>query len=890
MNRINRLLPLLILLWLPFSIGAQNSSFRIDVESVTLPTLIDVLEKDFDVNFSYDSDLLSDQVFFLSTNTNDLGDILDEISAIYPVEYQLLKDHSILLRNRLSQEDSILNDYSVTLKIIDAVSLQPLELAAVGILGTSKGSYSDKDGSLNLSLSTDPQNTLLEVHLMGYQSKKVSLRDIEDFTITLDILPFDIEEVMIEDRSDIVSINNSDLSVTLRTNHIASLASGVLGQDVLRQVQLLPGVAAFNDKSSGLMIRGSGEEASLIMMDDIPIYNPSHYYGLFSSINPTYASSFTLYKNNLPVAYDGKTAGMLQVKGPTSDSLNATIGSIDINLLSISGTVQVPISQRLVLSVGGRSTYQNVSDTDFFDLFKNEDPKASSIENFNFTSRNELLSSVPDFKFFDLNGQLSYHWKKGELSLSYFQSSDDLEDTFSNEFQTRRERVLITNTEGYSNIEAWQNRGLNAKLESKLFDNLNVSSLLYYSNYNSYSSLDVSLERDLINRTNLFSYQNIRENDVSDLGFKSSLLFDNKTTKWQVGLDVVSHEVRARATENDEPFFNRDNTKFESSLFASYTPIYKDNLEVEIGLRGTVYNNKIYASPRINLNYSFSPQFSFKSSVGRHNQYVRQLSLENTFGRSIEFWTLANENIAVGISDQIMLGGTYKLGRVSFDIETYFKKRYNLIELALFNPRFNETAILPLLSNGGGNEYRLFTGVGQTLGVDIMASYTLPRYSGWLSYTLSKSTINYDQILRGTSFPTQDDRRHQLKFINEYRISDFTLGATFVYASGRPYTDLNKVSNNNRDQQRPEDRISRLPAYIRTDVGLSYQIDIGDSSVELGFSIYNLFNRSNVNYVQYLFSIPSNSQQDPNRNMNSLLGAESNLLNRTTNLNLKYSF
>ena len=102
--------------------------------------------------------------------------------------------------------------------------------------------------------------------------------------------------------------------------------------------------------------------------------------------------------------------------------------------------------------------------------------------------------------------------------------------------------------------------------------------------------------------------------------------------------------------------------------------------------------------------------------------------------------------------------------------------------------------------------------------LDFLFGYTLPNYSGWISYSLSKSTISFDQILRGTPFPTQDDRRHQLNVINEYRIGKWILGSTIVYASGRPYTDLNKVSSDPRDQLRPEERISRLPAYIRTDL------------------------------------------------------------------------
>ena len=107
---------------------------------------------------------------------------------------------------------------------------------------------------------------------------------------------------------------------------------------------------------------------------------------------------------------------------------------------------------------------------------------------------------------------------------------------------------------------------------------------------------------------------------------------------------------------------------------------------------------------------------------------------------------------------------------------------------------------------------------------------------------------------------------------------------------GGAYTDLNNLMGLPRDQLRPEQRISRLPAYLRTDLSVSYKFNIGGSKLDLGLSVYNLLDRSNVNYIQYIFSIPTNTSQNPDRNINTLLGTESNLLSRTLNLNLSYSF
>ena len=119
------------------------------------------------------------------------------------------------------------------------------------------------------------------------------------------------------------------------------------------------------------------------------------------------------------------------------------------------------------------------------------------------------------------------------------------------------------------------------------------------------------------------------------------------------------------------------------------------------------------------------------------------MSFENAFGRSIDFWNLGSQNIHVGHTDQIMIGSNYTTGRVSFDIEAYYKKRYNLLEQALLDPRFDEANIVP--QQISSENYQIFRGNGQTLGLDFLLSYTFPKYSGWISYTLSKSTINFEE-------------------------------------------------------------------------------------------------------------------------------------------------
>jgi|GEM_PF-6793156 len=172
-----------LLFFYPFIVQGQGDSFSIELRQGTFSELVDLLEREFDVNFSYRSDLLQDQEFYLKTNTTDLTNILNEITSIHAIEYQLLNDQSILLRDRLSVDDSRApNNRRLLLTILDSDTQTPLEAAAVGIQGTARGAYTDISGKIAIDLPEE-QEPVLEIQLLGYQRKHHLIQD--DVTLTI---------------------------------------------------------------------------------------------------------------------------------------------------------------------------------------------------------------------------------------------------------------------------------------------------------------------------------------------------------------------------------------------------------------------------------------------------------------------------------------------------------------------------------------------------------------------------------------------------------------------------------------------------------------------------------------------------------------------------------
>ncbi|MEM6726676.1 MAG: TonB-dependent receptor, partial [Bacteroidota bacterium] len=210
------------------------------------------------------------------------------------------------------------------------------------------------------------------------------------------------------------------------------------------------------------------------------------------------------------------------------------------------------------------------------------------------------------------------------------------------------------------------------------------------------------------------------------------------------------------------------------------------------------------------------------------------------------------------------------------------KSMEGLVEIARINNGFMDQQTGP-----GNGEYALFTGTGQATGIDLLLTTEWGNYSGWVAYTLSKITNQYPEIRNNTSFAGQNDRRHQLKWLNTYKTGKWEWSANWIYTSGRPYTDVSILSpDQDRRLINPQDRLDRLPAYWRLDLGVNYRFKIKSLDANIGASVFNVTDRANVKYLQFIYSLPG-EQTMP---QNEVLGTQTNLLPRTVNLNVGLRF
>jgi len=376
---------------------------------------------------------------------------------------------------------------------------------------------------------------------------------------------------------------------------------------------------------------------------------------------------------------------------------------------------------------------------------------------------------------------------------------------------------------------------------------------------------------------------------IRDVGFNSKIFKNFGDHKVSLGLDAVEHDILYQFLENRSDNLIGDNKVIEVTPYAALDLQLTDKLSFNVGARNSYYEgtDRFYLSPRSSFNYEASDKQKFKGSLSLNQQFIRELNYEYR-GQPYELWVHADqETIPIIGSTNFMLGATRRFGNILLDIEFYQKNMTGMIEYAILAPTGKEGEDPPgqsLLENRT-SEYELFTGNGRSKGLDLLLSTNLKNYDTYLSYTLSKTEHSFEQIRKGEYFASEDDRTHQLKWINEYHFGNLSFGANWIYSTGGFYTDLSAFGNNEDIRTiSPKRRNIRLRSYQRLDLSTSYKLKFGDHKASFSLSLFNALDYQNVKYEQLIES----RAQDDKKPLNEVVGTTTNLLSRTLNLSFRF--
>ncbi|HZV70559.1 MAG TPA: carboxypeptidase-like regulatory domain-containing protein [Saprospiraceae bacterium] len=779
-------------------------------------------------------------------NTN-IEDLLHQLLDGTNISYQIVDGNKLMLR-RESTYVHTAGMFEVKGIIVDAEDGLPLPYAAVTVKGSNHGAFTDENGNFTLSVNDSLGNIL--VSYLGFNTMTIPVQSLLHTTqpVLLKAGAFPLKQVIIVVPYQQMTVNQDGQSIDLRGYQFFS-ADQLLNGNAEQLINSITGYTHFSS-DQGIRLRGSDAENTLVVMDGLPVYDPYHFYNIFSAFNGHYFSSVKLYKNNMPVEYGGRIDGLINI-----DSDHDAPGSrliLDTDLLLSSFSADWGISDKVRLTAGARVSHTGVI---------NEALGDSSVSNFSngpgrFQDESEWTSTQqPTFNFYDMNaGMRAAIGHRSNLQLSYFKNKDNLSTFTSTDLETTEDHghEVIIIKQKIKSRDMWQNGGGAFAFETPFLQKATFNLNGFISSFDKSSTFSSWYDEFKHNKHRISKDTSLQNSHLNTGGLKAFIAKDlNGEESYKFGIDVQRHQIDLRATENNKPYLFAAQHEIESTLFGEYKFSGLKNLEWTLGGRLTHLQStsSLYVQPHLLINYFANDHLTFKTSYSKNIQAIQQITLENRYGREIDFPALSqpDEGYPVLKSDKYMAGAGFNTSHLSMDVEFYYKKLDGLVNVRAPNPN---------PSFHGPSEpddfYRLYTGDGWTAGMDLLLAFKQKNFEGTMYYTLSKISERFDKLFNGNPFSPEEDRRHQLKISANYKIKKFTVNSLLTYKTKAPYLSLIKIDGHGgAGMGDPDNSFKYLPAYFSLDLGLDYSFTIYHQPAQIGISLINATNHVNISDFEH---------------------------------------
>ncbi len=749
----------------------------------------------------------------------------------------------------------------ITGVVRDSLNNESLPNALVYLVGQSFRTLTDEFGRFTL-VDVPAGGYVLRVQHLGHEVSETAVGDAPAGALTVHLARAVIElaGITVETTGQIAQVAEEVSQITISPRKLSTLPS--LGEtDVLRALQLLPGVGGTNDATSGLFIRGGTPDENLVLLDGMTVYHVDHFFGVFSAFNSDAIKDIRLFKGGFPAQYGGRTSSVVEMIGKSGDNEDFNVSG-GMNLLSGRAVTEVPLGGKGSWLFSARRSYTDVIRTGLYnDIFNTlsgsaeEDPMpagpgggfgrgpAGGRPRGNFQQQ----AIQPDFFFYDLNSKLTYTRPGNDVvALSVYAGEDKLDESSLGQEITGpngQTRVAPDRVD----VSDWGNRGASGRWSRQWGSCFTTDGLVAYSEYFSEGSLDVSATQ--------FARGFREDNRVTDFTARlDSSWRPLQASHVGLGVQLTRSEVGySFAQLQGDSIRGALDLGGEGTLLAGYAQhrwMPSDRIDVTVGMRTTTYDQTdgLYWEPRVSAQYRFTDRIRVKGAWGRYNQFVKRVENEDVLEGSRDFWILAGDQLDPSSAEHRIVGAAYETDTYLFDIEAYDKV---LDGVSQFSTRARQAPGQALLD-------LFFSGTGNARGVEILAQKKRGRLTGWVAYTLS--SVEYDLIglNENNPFPASHDQQHELKTVASYQWGPWTFSGTWVYGSGKPYTTpeaqypielldgrtLSYIHVGEKNGQ-------RLPAYHRLDVSGTRRFDTERLFYEVNLSLFNAYGRSNVWYRQF---------------------------------------
>ena len=883
----------LFLVYSNYANSQSDTSQKIDlnVNNATIQELINKIETQVDYRFYFDTSQLSNERFTIQIHQKSLNAVLIDLLTPHKIYFSIDREKHIFLTkdqvlnitlaesfftNQVEKSTVIVNNnfneteldisqenltdkkiYEVGDKLAPVANIvsmsgyikdsrtgEPIAGASIYIDKPRIGATSDQNGYYSISLPRGKH--LLNIQSLGIRDMKRQIVLYSDGKMNIETIGsiMSLKKVTISAQK-LSNVRGTIMGVQKLDIKTIKQVPMVLGEtDILRAVTTLPGVKTVGEASTGLNVRGGAADQNLILFNDATIYNPSHFFGMFSAFNPELINNVELYKSSIPANFGGRLSSVLDISSREGNKKEFT-GSAGIGLLTSRVNIEGPIEKdKSSFILGGRSTYSNWLFKLLPDQYKNS--------NADFYDLNLIINNQ-----IDKNNTLYF---TGYISNDHFNLNSDTTYSYGNKNISVKWKHIFTNKFNSLLTAGWDNYGYQINSQKLPLSAYQLSFGIQQTYFKAHFIYNVNSKHTIDFGVNSL-YYNLSPGNYEPLGNKSLVVNDIIPNEHAIenALYFTDHFTMTSKLKLDAGVrlsIYSDLGPNSINSYPSGVPITVDNI-----LKTVNYSNgdviKTYAGPeyRIGLRYVINETLSLKAGYNTQRQYIHSLS-NTTAMAPTDIWKLSDPNIKPQIGDQFSMGVYKNLNSntIETSLELYYKNMNNYLDYKsgakLVMNHHIETDVL-------GTE-------GKAYGVEFLIKKIAGKLNGWLSYTWSRVLLRMNDptlgtpINRGEYYPSNYDKPHDFTLIANYKFSHrFSISFNSNYSTGRPITlPIGVFSYGGSFRTLYADRNAyRIPDYFRTDFSMNIEGNhkinqLTHNSWSIG--VYNLTGQKNPYSVYYV--------------------------------------
>jgi len=832
-----------------FSFGFQTQ------DKVQLSDLIQQLETQFDVKFSYSVNDVNNVLVDTPNKSDTLNQIIENLNATTILNFKFLNARYITV--------STLNKtIAICGTLVSEKNKEPLVGASVLVENSRKGVITNIDGAFNLN-EIDVNKTII-ISFLGYETQVFKAADLIFLentckTIEMQVKSEALNQILITKFLTTGLQKHIDGSTVLNTEKFGILP-GLIEPDIMQSIQALPGVESVNESIANINVRGGTNDQNLILWDGIKMYHSGHFFGLISAYNPYLTNKVTVTKNGTSSEFSDGVSSTINMS-TKNDVGKAFKGSVGANLIHTDAFLEIPLSEKLVVHISGRRSFTDIFSSPTYDTYFER-----SFQDSELTTNSDNISESnrsSEFFFYDYTAKILFDFNENhKFRANVIGINNNLDYT---ESYTNTNDVTESKTSNLKQQNLGAGFNWNAQWNNKFTTNFNV----FYSKYN-VDAVDYRIETD---------QKLTQANEVLETGIKVKTNFKiNDNLNFLNGYQFSEIGILNETTVSTPSYDKTKKDVLLNHAFFSEIEFKKHNTYVRLGVRGNYFQkfNTIIIEPRLNFRQRLNKNFALKLQGEFKDQSATQIiDFQDDFlGVENRRWILADEKqIKISESKQGSLGFEYNQNNLVIDVEGFYK-------------------IVDGITASNQGFYNNFqhlnaTGSYNVKGLEFLVNKTANKYSAWLSYTYSINDYKFESFTPSV-FPNNVDVRHSITLAFNYDILDnLKMSIGGIWRSGIPYT---KPVEGNETVQEGNNTVvnydlpnnENLDDFIRLDASVKYSFNISSTAnASISAGIINLINKEN-SINRYYEVNPEDS--------NSAIRIDNKSLGLTPNVSIRLNF